>query len=152
MPDNSLVLGFHFSVVFELIPQFSVDTKFQSVSGLKATMETESYTEGGQNRYRHSLPVRSEYQDLVLKRGLGTDLSGISMWCSQAIEDFVFSPANIVVSLLNENGNPVKAWYVSHAIPLSYEVGEFNAEESKIVIETMTLKYNFFKEIPVPGF
>lgn len=152
MPDNSLLLGFHFSVVFELIPQFSVDTKFQSVSGLKATMETESYTEGGQNRFRHSLPVRSEYQDLVLKRGLGTDLSGISMWCSQAIEDFVFSPANIVVSLLNENGNPVKAWYVSHAIPLSYEVAEFNAEESKIVIETMTLKYNFFKEIPVPGF
>ncbi|MBD8082306.1 phage tail protein [Chryseobacterium caseinilyticum] len=151
MPDNNFILGFHFSVVFELVPQFSVDTKFQSVSGLKVTMDTESVVEGGQNRFKHSLPTRSGYQDLVLKRGLGSDLSGISMWCSQALEDFIFSPANLTVSLLNENGDPVKVWYVSHAIPLSYEIADFNAEESKIVIETMTLRYNFFKEIPVPG-
>ncbi|MBB6369149.1 phage tail protein [Chryseobacterium shigense] len=152
MPNNDPIVGFHFSVVFELMPQFSIDTKFQNVSGLKATVETESYTEGGQNRFKHNLPLRSGYQDLVLKRGLTSDMSGLSMWCSQAIENFIFHPANLVVSLLNENGIPVKVWYVSHAIPLSYEFSEFNAEENKIVVETITLKYNFFKEIPVPGF
>ncbi|MCW3162456.1 phage tail protein [Chryseobacterium oryctis] len=152
MSDSNPIVGFYFSVIFELIPQFSVDTKFQSVTGLKVTMETESYTEGGQNRFKHSLPVRSGYQDLVLKRGLTSDMSGISMWCTQALEDFIFSPANLIITLLNENGNPVKVWYVSHAIPLSYELGDFNAEENKIVIETITLRYNFFKEIPVPGF
>ncbi|MFT3794676.1 phage tail protein [Flavobacterium sp.] len=152
MATNPMV-GFHFSVVFELMPQLSlVDTRFQSVSGLKATMEMETYAEGGQNRFKHSFPVRSGYQDLVLKRGLTTDLSSLSMWCAQALENFVFHPANLVVSLLNENGNPVKAWYVSHAIPLSYECSDFNAEESKMVIETITLKYNFFKEIPIPSF
>ncbi|KQT17916.1 glycerol acyltransferase [Chryseobacterium sp. Leaf404] len=151
MPDNSFILGFHFSVVFELVPHFLADTRFQSVSGLKVTMDTESVIEGGQNRFKHSLPTRSGYQDLILKRGLGTDISGISMWCAQALEDFVFSPANLTVSLLNEKGNPVKVWYVSHAIPLSYEIADFNAEESKIVIETMTLRYNFFKEIPILG-
>ncbi|MFN1217492.1 phage tail protein [Chryseobacterium kwangjuense] len=152
MPSNDPIVGFHFSVVFELMPQFSIDTKFQNVSGLKATIETESYTEGGQNRFKHNLPLRSGYQDLVLKRGLTSDMSGLSMWCSQAIENFIFHPANLVVSLLNENGIPVKVWYVSHAIPLSYEFSEFNAEENKIVVETITLKYNFFKEIPIPGF
>ncbi|KXH79150.1 phage tail protein [Chryseobacterium kwangjuense] len=152
MPSNDPMVGFHFSVVFELMPQFSIDTKFQNVSGLKATIETESYTEGGQNRFKHNLPLRSGYQDLVLKRGLTSEMSGLSMWCSQAIENFIFHPANLVVSLLNENGIPVKVWYVSHAIPLSYEFSEFNAEENKIVVETITLKYNFFKEIPIPGF
>ncbi|WP_080778371.1 phage tail protein [Chryseobacterium phocaeense] len=152
MPSNDPIVGFHFSVVFELMPQFSIDTKFQNVSGLKATIETESYTEGGQNRFKHNLPLRSGYQDLVLKRGLTSEMSGLSMWCSQAIENFIFHPANLVVSLLNENGIPVKVWYVSHAIPLSYEFSEFNAEENKIVVETITLKYNFFKEIPIPGF
>lgn len=152
MPNSDPIAGFHFSVIFELVPQFSVDTKFQSVNGLKVTMETEPYTEGGQNRFKHTLPLRSGYQDLVLKRGVTNDLSGISMWCYQAMEDLIFYPANLIVSLLNENGNPVKVWYVSHAIPLSYEFSELNAEENKIVIETITLKYDFFKEIPIPGF
>lgn len=152
MPSNDPLVGFHFSVIFELVPQFSIDTKFQSVNGLKVTMETESYTEGGQNRFKHNFPLRSGYQDLILKRGVTTDISGLSMWCSQALESFIFYPANLVVSLLNENGNPIKVWYVSHAIPVSYEFSDFNAEENKIVIETITLKYNFFKEIPIPSF
>ncbi|NJM79696.1 MAG: phage tail protein [Flavobacterium sp.] len=152
MPSNNPIVGFHFSVIFELVPQFSIDTKFQSVNGLKVTMETESYTEGGQNRFKHNFPLRSGYQDLVLKRGLTSDLSGLSMWCNQALEDFIFYPANIVISLLNENGNPIKVWYVSHAIPVSYEFSDFNAEENKFVIETITLRYNFFKELPVPNF
>jgi len=152
MPTDNPIVGFHFSVIFELLPQFSIDTKFQSVNGLKVTMETEAYTEGGQNKFKHNLPLRSGYQDLVLKRGLTSDLSGLSMWCNQALENFVFYPANLVVSLLNEKGIPIKAWYVSHAIPLSYDLSDFNAEENKIVIETITLKYNFFKEIPIPGF
>ncbi|MDR6920363.1 MULTISPECIES: phage tail protein [Chryseobacterium] len=152
MSDSNPIPGFYFSVIFELLPQFSIDTKFQSVNGLKVTMETEPYTEGGQNKFKHSLPLRSGYQDLVLKRGLTSDMSGLSMWCNQALEDFVFYPANLVVSLLNEKGNPLKVWYVSHAIPLSYEFSDFDAEQNKIVIETITLKYNFFKELPVPGF
>lgn len=152
MSDSNPIPGFYFSVIFELLPQFSVDTKFQSVNGLKVTVETESYTEGGQNKFKHNLPLRSGYQDLVLKRGLTSDMSGLSMWCNQALEDFVFYPANLIISLLNEKGNPLKVWYVSHAIPLSYEFSDFDAEQNKIVIETITLKYNFFKELPVPNF
>lgn len=152
MASNDPIVGFHFSVVFELMPQFSIDTKFQSVNGLKVTMETEPYAEGGQNKFKHNFPLRSGYQDLVLKRGLTSDMSGLSMWCTQALEDFIFYPANLIVSLLNEKGNPIKVWYISHAIPLSYEFSDFNSEENKIVIETITLKYNFFKEIPVPNF
>jgi phage tail-like protein len=152
MASSNPIVGFHFSVIFELLPQFSIDTKFQSVGGLKGTLEMESIKEGGQNRFMHQLPIRSGYQDLVLKRGLTSDMSGVSMWCLNAIENFNFSPANLLVSLLNENGNPVKAWYVSHAIPLSIDYGDFNAEENKIVIESIALKYNFFKEIPIPSF
>ena len=152
MPAKDPIVGFHFGVVFELFPQTLVDTRFQSVSGLKSTLETEPYTEGGQNRFKHSLPLRSGYQDLILKRGLTADVSGLSIWCNQGIENFVFSPANLVISLLNEYALPIKVWYVSHAIPLIYEFSDFNAEENKIVIETITLKYNFFKELPIPGF
>jgi len=141
---------FHFSVVFELLPQFSIDTKFQSVSGLKATMETDNISEGGQNQYKITLPKQTTHDNLILKRGLTKEVSGLRMWTTKALNDFVYHPANLVISLLNEKHNPVKVWYVSQAIPISFETSGFSAEENKIVIETFTLKYQFFKEIPVP--
>ena len=147
MSDLNPIVGFHFSVAFELLPKQSIDAKFQSVAGLKATVEMESYKEGGQNRFTHQLTVRTGYQDLVLKRSLTSNVSSLSNWCKNTIENFNFKPANLVVSLLNEKGIPLKSWYVFHAIPLSVEYADFNAEESKLVIETITLKYNFYKEI-----
>lgn len=150
MPDSMPLSGFHFSVIFELLPQFSIDTKFQSVSGLKSTMEMEPISEGGQNLFKINLPKQNTFENLVLKRGLTTELSGLRLWINNALNNFVFHPANLIVSLLNEEHDPIKVWYISQAIPLSVEISDFNAEESNIVIETLTLNYQFFKEIPIP--
>ena len=150
MPSTMPLSGYHFSVVFQLLPQFSIDTKFQSVSGLKTTMETETISEGGQNQYKITLPKKATNENLVLKRGLTNEISGLKMWTTKALNDFVYHPANLVISLLNENHNPVKVWFVSQAIPISLDVSEFNAEQNKLVIETFSLKYQFFKELPLP--
>ena len=145
------MIGFHFSVHFELAPMTSIDTKFQSVSGLKATVGMETYKEGGQNRFTHNLPRGVEYGDLVLKRSLTNDVSALAMWFKSNIENFSFTPVNLTVSLLNEKGFPLRNWYVVHAVPLSIEYSDFNAEENKLVIENITLRYNFFKEINIPN-
>lgn len=142
--------GFHFSVVFELLPQFSIDTKFQSVSGLTSTMEMENISEGGQNRFKISLPKGNDFDDLVLKRGVTDDFSGLRLWVNNALQSFVFVPANLLVMLLNEEHNPVKAWYVTKAIPKAFAISDFNAEENNIVFETLTLDYQYFNEIPIP--
>ncbi len=142
--------GFHFNIVFELVPNFPIDTYFQSVSGLKATMETESIKEGGQNRITYELPTGTKFEDLVLTRGLTEDISALRKWCHNALDDFIFQPANAVITLLNENSIPIKAWYVSQAIPLGISLSDFNAMENNIVIETMTLKPQFFREMPLP--
>ncbi|MBE99368.1 MULTISPECIES: phage tail protein [Flavobacterium] len=147
MFQSTPITGFYFTVHFELLPILSVDTKFQSVTGLKATVEMETYKEGGQNRFTHNLPKGIQYSDLVLKRCLTAETSALNTWCKSNIENFNFSPANLTILLLNDKGVPLRSWYVAHAIPLSIEYSDFNAEESKLVIETITLKYNFFKEI-----
>lgn len=144
------IVGFYFTAVFEILPQNRIDVQFQSISGLKASIETEPLAEGGQNQFKHQLPLRTKYENLVLKRGLTSDFSGLTMWCNQALENFVFTPANVLVTLLNEKGIPVKAWYVIHAVPIGLDVSDFNAEENKLVIQTLTLSYNFYKEIPIP--
>ena len=139
MADQMPLSGFHFSVIFELLPQFSIDTKFQSVTGLKSVMETETISEGGQNQYKIVLPKQNSFERLTLKRGLTNELSGLRMWVDNALNNFVFHPANLIVSLLNENHDPVKVWYISHAIPVNIGVSDFNAEANDLVIETLTL-------------
>lgn len=141
------IVGFYFKVSFQFNPQHNIDTSFQSISGFKANVETEAYTEGGQNWYKHQLPLRTNYQDLILKRHLLQAESALTKWCQQAIEDFIYVPVNLTISLLNEKAAVVRSWMVINAVPNAYELTEFNAEESKLVTETITLKYQYFKEI-----
>lgn len=136
--------GFHFLVVFELFPQFPNDLRFQEVSGLSVDMEFEALNEGGENRFAHQLPTKTQYSDLVLKRGkfLG---SGILHWAREAIEEFKFKPTNVMISLLNEQHIPLYNWYVIKAIPKQLAISGMNAMNSEIVVESLTLKYQYFK-------
>ena len=136
-------VGFHFSVNFE-IPSTTQDIRFREVSGLNVTVETESYAEGGENRFVHNLPMRTKYGDLELKRGLLLD-SGITKWVRDAIEKYLFQPTNITISLLNEEHVPLASWYVINAYPIEWNIDAFNAEESKVVIESLKLKYQRFE-------
>lgn len=136
--------GFHFLVVFELFPQLPNDVKFQEVSGLNVTMEMEPFKEGGENRYTHQLPTRTSFNDLVLKRGVFLG-SGILSWATDAIENFNFSPTNILISLLTEDHLPLYNWYVVGAIPKRLEYSAFSADRSEIVVQSLTLSYQYFK-------
>ena len=138
--------GFHFLVVFEIVPQLPNDASFQEVSGLSIDGNYETYREGGVNGYERNLPLRPRYNDLVLKRGY-TLSSGISAWIIDAFENFNYQPTNLTISLLDENHLPVSSWYVVNALPVRWALGSFNAEESRIVIESITLKYDYFKSL-----
>ena len=140
MSDYYPPLGFHFKVEFASIKG---EFQFQSVSGLTVDLETEEFGEGGENRFRHKLPVKTKFPNLVLKRGLLVD-SALIKWCREAVEDFNITPTDITISLLNEEHEPLMTWNVVHAYPVKWATADFNAEESKMVIETIELAYNYF--------
>jgi phage tail-like protein len=139
-------VGFHFLVAFELFPQTPQDVRFQEVSGLEVEIEMEAIKEGGQNRFTHQLPIRNKYSDITLKRGLFIG-SGITLWCKNAIENFVFVPTNVLISLLSPEHVPLQSWYVINAIPKKLQVSNFNAQESSVVVESLVLSYNYFTSI-----
>jgi phage tail-like protein len=139
-------VGFHFLVVFEIFPQVPNDFRFQEVTGLTVDVNLDTYNEGGENRFVHRLPGRTRYSDLVLKRGL-TLVSGVTAWCVDAIENFNYQPTNMLISLLNEDHAPVSSWYVANAIPIKYDITGLNAEQNQIVIESMTLRYEYYKTL-----
>ncbi|MGZ3751836.1 MAG: phage tail protein, partial [Mucilaginibacter sp.] len=138
--------GFHFLVVFEIFPQLPNDARFQDVTGLTVDVNLDTYTEGGENRFVHRLPGRTRYTDLVLKRGM-TLVSGVTAWCQDSIENFNYQPTNMLISILNEDHLPVTSWYVVNAIPIKYDISGLNAAQNQIVIESITLRYEYYKSL-----
>ncbi len=143
-------VGFSFEVYFKGIGtgqgRKSIDSRFQSVSGLEVTMETESIKEGGENRFEHVIPTRRKYSDLILKRGTldPSEATKLSKWCRSAFDDYKFHPIDIDIYLLDQEHNALWTWRVIHAWPKAWKFGELNAEKSEVFIETLELNYNYF--------
>ena len=141
---NYPLTGFHFVVSFDIFPG---EVGFQEVSGLSFTVEYKTQKSGGSNSTSElRLPQGPKYDNLVLKRGYGI-ISGISAWVIDAVENFNYRSTNILISLLDEEHQPVSSWYVINALPLSWNISALNAEEGRIVIESLTLVYDSFKTI-----
>jgi len=134
--------GFYYKVEFS-ISKLDNDVRFQSVSGLSVEYEAEEFKEGGENRFTHKLPVRTKYTDLVLKRGLLIN-SDIINWCTSALENMIFSPSDILITLLNEKGEALKIWNIVHAWPKKWTISDFNSSDNSVVIETLELSYRYF--------
>lgn len=135
--------SFHFKVIFNL-SESEADNRFQEVSGLNAEVSTEEVKEGGLNGYAHKLPVQGKFPNLVLKRGMVMD-SNIINWVQDAVESFTFSPTQILVHLLDEEHNSIRAWEFDGAYPIKLSISDLKAEENAFVVETLELAYRSFK-------
>jgi|SoiMethySBSTD1v2_1073268.scaffolds.fasta_scaffold467364_2 phage tail-like protein len=142
-------VSFHFKVEFNFKKELhgvaaqKNDIMFQSVSGLSSEMQTETIKEGGENRFEHELPVRTKFTNLVLKRGLIKD-SSLIKWCLNTFQQLDIRPVDLEVKLLNEKHEPLMTWAVKQAWPKKWAVEDLNAMESKILIESLELRYQFF--------
>lgn len=143
MPDLYPPVSFYYLVSFNGVGNKTIDTRFQSVSGLSAEVTTETYKEGGENRFEHILPVRSSYSNLTLKRGLVKD-SDLIKWFTDTFDTMQVQPVTLDILLLNEEGEPLVSWNVVHAWPKKWSVSDFDAEKSSIAIETLELHYRTF--------
>ena len=137
-------VNFHFLVSFKPNDKESIDTRFQSVSGLDSTLETDVVKEGGENHFEHVIPVRRKYGPLTLKRGvLGPRASDITAWLKQAFDDEKVKPITTVdILLLNPDHKALMQWTINNVWPRSWKVGELNAERGEVLIETLELNYN----------
>jgi phage tail-like protein len=135
-------VNFHFRVNFNFNPES--DVAFQSVTGLDSVLETESVKEGGENRFTHVIPVRRKYGPLLLKRGIvSPNASQLTAWLKCAFDNEKVKPRDtVIITLLNESHKPLMHWKINNVWPLSWKVGELNAETGNVLIETLELNYN----------
>lgn len=161
MPDNDNkylktypAVGFYFRVSLGDAAGDDGDSRFQSIGGLSVEVETETRKEGGENRFEHTVPVRTKYPALVLKKGL-VQSKAFRKWCMDSINAVgtiasnnqgkrLITPKDITVTLLNPEGDELMVWNVVHAWPKKWSVSDLNAEQSAIVVESIELQYQYF--------
>ena len=141
-------VAFHFKVDIEGITEGGNDIRFQEVSGLNATVGEFTFNEGGENRFVHRLPGRITYEKLVLKRGMLMG-SKLIAWFRDAVESFSFDPKEVIVTLLNQEHEPLEAWSFYQAYPVKWNISNFNAQNNEIVIETIELSFQYFTRLEV---
>ncbi|GAA4316842.1 phage tail protein [Mucilaginibacter gynuensis] len=144
--------SFYFKVEFIGVSGADSDTeqRFQEVSGLSVEIETEEVREGGENRFVYKFPKRAKYPNLVLKRGL---LKGTALldWFKSAMNTYFFvpvydfKPADLMITLLNDAGEPYAVWNVVQAYPLKWSTSDFKATDNSVVVETIELAYQYFE-------
>jgi len=144
MADSSYPpAAFSFKVSFGS-PDLQSETSFQEVSGIGAEMETESYHEGGENRFLHALPKGVRHPKLTLKRGVAAYASPLVQWCRSTLENGLattISPKLVLVYLLDATGAPLRGWSFDNAFPTQWSVDPFRADRNEVAIEKIELNY-----------
>lgn len=127
------------------------DAQFQEISGIEARMETEPYKEGGQNHFVYLLPVRTQFQPLVLKRGVADKDSKLWDWVEKTLIrdanlDNKIERKDITVRLLNpeDTGQALVTWTFQKAFPTKWSISSLNAQQNAVSIETIELVYETF--------
>ena len=119
---------------------------FHEVSGLRKSMMSEPFYEGGVNDGVFKFPSKVTYDNLILKRGY---LIGSSMttWIDNSLNSFPIKPAGVTISLLSPDGSTLAGWQLKDAYPVSLKFSDLNSMENSLFFETFELAYSKFENI-----
>ncbi|HMS66340.1 MAG TPA: phage tail protein [Ignavibacteria bacterium] len=114
---------------------------FTEVTGLDIIIDVIEYRSG-------SSPVQSvtkmpgliKYSNIILKRGIVKGDTDFYKWIN-TIRQSTVERRDIVISLLNENHEPVMTWKARNSFPVKYSGPDLNAKSSEVAIETLELAH-----------
>lgn len=133
-------VSFYFRVDFQ--SKFDrFQASFTEVSGLEMRLEGESKpTDAG---IWIKMPGGVKYGKITLKRPMRDD--NFRKWvyqCLEADKDKKMIPYDMVVKLLDKEGQPLAGWLCSHTYPVQWTLSGFSAEKSDLATETVIMGCN----------
>jgi phage tail-like protein len=138
-------VGFYYEVTID--GAAGAQAAFQEVSGIDVTVDLETISEAGLNEYVHRVPKKTQYNNLVLKRGLYSDDSIMQSWVQESIQEGLYwsvKPKDVLVTLFDEKGDKVMAWNFVRAYPVKWSASGLNSMESAVVIENIELAFSYW--------
>ena len=128
-------LNFHFKVDWG-----GTNMGFSEVSGLDYEAEVLTYRTGAEPSYTvQKIPGLKKFSNVIFKRGVFRgDNEYYQWWNTIHFEEY---RRDMVISLLNENHEPVIVWKLKSAWPVKIQSTHLKANSTEIAIETMEIAH-----------
>lgn len=120
------------------------EATFSECGGLQAETEVFEWEEGGLNEFKHRLPGRTKYSNLVLKRGIAT--AKLWEWYAEAIQGKV-QRRSLSVILHGYAGMPEVRWNITAAYPTKWAGPTLKSGATEAAIETLELAHHGLKRV-----
>ena len=124
--------------------------RFEEVSGLEVSIETEDIPEGGQNSFIHKMPGRMSWPNIVLKRGVTKQDNLLSWFNESSGEQFSANGNKLVrksaaITLLDRAGKRLRSWDFTDAYPVKWTGPRFAAGSSDAADEELEITHHGFR-------
>ncbi len=136
MVDNYPLSKFHFSLNWR-----GTKIAFTEVSGLDVETEIIEYREGSSPEYsKVKMPGMQKFSNITLKRGVfKSDNEYFEWWNTVKLN--TIERSDIIISLLNEEHEPVMTWKIKNAWPTKIQSTDLKADGNEVAIETMEVAH-----------
>jgi phage tail-like protein len=131
-------LGYRFEVVFQMggTKPHNFEMVFQKVSGIAVSRKVD-FSKG-----ETITTEQATYEKLTLTKGLS--LKRYTQWDKyiwSMQEQAVRIAAALLVSVLDEDGEPVRTWKFFDVLPTRWSLSELDAGNTAILIETLEVQF-----------
>ncbi len=114
---------------------------FTEVTGLDIQIEPIEYREGSSPTYtKIKMPGLQKYSNITLKRGSFEGDMEYYAWIRTVNLNKV-ERRDLIISLLNENHEPVMSWKVINAFPVKLQASDLKSDGNEVAIETLELAH-----------
>jgi phage tail-like protein len=136
MPTQYPLPVFHFTVEWQ-----GKRAGFTEVTGLNQENQAIEYRDGEFREYSSiKMPGIRKFANITLKRGIVKGDNQFFNWLNTVKLNTV-ERRNLVISLLNEEHNPVMVWKVVNAFPVKVEGPQLKASGNEVAIESIELAH-----------
>ena len=128
--------------VFHFVVQWGgIRIGFSEVSGLTQEVQAIEYRDGSFPEYSTiKMPGLKKYSNVTLKRGIVAGDNEFFTWLNTVKMNTV-ERRDLVISLLNEEHEPVMNWKIHNAFPVKVEGPGLKASGNEVAIESIELAH-----------
>jgi phage tail-like protein len=132
--DKWPIPKFHFSVEWD-----GNVVSCQEVSGLKFTTDMIEYRYGDDQTFiKKKIPGLKKFDNITIKKGVFEDDKRFFEWWKD-VQANKERRVDMVVSLLDEEHNPVMTWTIAKAFVLTLTSPDLNSTSNEIAVETIEI-------------
>jgi phage tail-like protein len=114
---------------------------FTEVTGLDISTDVIEYRDGASPEYsKIKMPGMRKFSNITLKRGTFKGDNEFYQWFN-TVQLNTIERRDVIISLLNENHEPVVVWKAKNAFPVKVTSTDLKADGNEVAIESLELAH-----------